>query len=184
MVSCVLAAKMMVYLDSSKETKAAELAAALDESLENRTIQVNLDDSSITSCLYETLNCAVEYYLQFTEPYLISMWRFVNCQYYTVPQKSFHSDFLSLSLSPPPELHRGPGLPSERHRGRLQGSGRVLPWRVSQALPLHVSVCAPRIRGEHQDGQRRRLGRNGGAGQRDLSATGPRQDETRELGRA
>lgn len=35
------AAKMMVYLDSSTETKAAELAAALDESLENRTIQVH-----------------------------------------------------------------------------------------------------------------------------------------------
>lgn len=31
----------MVYLDSSTETKAAELAAALDESLENRTIQVH-----------------------------------------------------------------------------------------------------------------------------------------------
>uniref|UniRef100_A0A672Z7Y2 N(alpha)-acetyltransferase 15, NatA auxiliary subunit n=1 Tax=Sphaeramia orbicularis TaxID=375764 RepID=A0A672Z7Y2_9TELE len=36
------AAKMMVYLDSSTETKAAELATALDESLDNRTIQVSL----------------------------------------------------------------------------------------------------------------------------------------------
>ncbi|MEQ2181460.1 hypothetical protein GOODEAATRI_011852 [Goodea atripinnis] len=34
------AAKMMVYLDSSTETKAAELAASLEESLNNRTIQV------------------------------------------------------------------------------------------------------------------------------------------------
>lgn len=34
------AAKMMVNLDSSTETKAAELATALDESLSNRTIQV------------------------------------------------------------------------------------------------------------------------------------------------
>lgn len=31
---------MMAYLDSSTETKAAELATALDESLNNRTIQV------------------------------------------------------------------------------------------------------------------------------------------------
>lgn len=43
LLGCVLAAKMMVYLDSSTETKAAELAAALDESLENRTIQVHLN---------------------------------------------------------------------------------------------------------------------------------------------
>lgn len=35
-----VAAKMMVYLDSSMQTKAAELAGALDESLNNRTIQV------------------------------------------------------------------------------------------------------------------------------------------------
>ncbi|KAK5899971.1 hypothetical protein CesoFtcFv8_009389 [Champsocephalus esox] len=34
------AAKMMVYLDSSTETKATELATALDESLNNRTIQI------------------------------------------------------------------------------------------------------------------------------------------------
>lgn len=34
------AAKMMTYLDSSTETKAAELASALDESLSNRNIQV------------------------------------------------------------------------------------------------------------------------------------------------
>lgn len=34
------AAKMMVHLDSSSDTKAAELATALDESLDNRTIQV------------------------------------------------------------------------------------------------------------------------------------------------
>ncbi|TNN23961.1 N-alpha-acetyltransferase 15, NatA auxiliary subunit [Liparis tanakae] len=34
------AAKMMVHLDSSTETKAAALASALDESLNNRTIQV------------------------------------------------------------------------------------------------------------------------------------------------
>lgn len=37
------AAKMMVYLDSSMQTKAAELAGALDESLNNRTIQVRID---------------------------------------------------------------------------------------------------------------------------------------------
>lgn len=47
MLSCVPAAKMMVYLDSSTETKAAELAAALDESLENRTIQVNLNECAV-----------------------------------------------------------------------------------------------------------------------------------------
>lgn len=64
MLSRVPAAKMMVYLDSSTETKAAELAAALDESLENRTIQVNLDGlHHYICCLYKTLNCAVEYYL-------------------------------------------------------------------------------------------------------------------------
>uniref|UniRef100_A0A1A8C456 N(Alpha)-acetyltransferase 15, NatA auxiliary subunit n=2 Tax=Nothobranchius kadleci TaxID=1051664 RepID=A0A1A8C456_NOTKA len=34
------AAKMMVYLDPSMETKAAELVTALDESLSNRTIQI------------------------------------------------------------------------------------------------------------------------------------------------
>ncbi|KAK1886095.1 N-alpha-acetyltransferase 15 NatA auxiliary subunit [Dissostichus eleginoides] len=34
------AAKMMVYLDSSTETKATELATALNESLNNRTIQI------------------------------------------------------------------------------------------------------------------------------------------------
>lgn len=63
-LSSVLAAKMMVYLDSSTETKAAELAAALDESLENRTIQVNLDGlKHYDYCLNKTLNCAVEYYL-------------------------------------------------------------------------------------------------------------------------
>lgn len=37
-----VAAKMMVYLDSSMQTKAAELAGALDESLNNRTIQVRI----------------------------------------------------------------------------------------------------------------------------------------------
>uniref|UniRef100_A0A8C5HMP0 N(alpha)-acetyltransferase 15, NatA auxiliary subunit a n=1 Tax=Gouania willdenowi TaxID=441366 RepID=A0A8C5HMP0_GOUWI len=44
------AAKMMVYLDSSTETKAAELATALDESLENRGIQVSWE-FTILDCL-------------------------------------------------------------------------------------------------------------------------------------
>lgn len=39
---------MMVYLDSSTETKAAELATALDESLDNRTIQV---------CIHGMMHC-------------------------------------------------------------------------------------------------------------------------------
>uniref|UniRef100_A0A667WUL2 N-alpha-acetyltransferase 15, NatA auxiliary subunit n=1 Tax=Myripristis murdjan TaxID=586833 RepID=A0A667WUL2_9TELE len=37
------AAKMMVYLDSSTETKAVELATALDESLKNRNIEICTD---------------------------------------------------------------------------------------------------------------------------------------------
>lgn len=39
---CLTAAKMMYYLDSSMEKKAVELAIALDESLSNRSIQVQL----------------------------------------------------------------------------------------------------------------------------------------------
>ncbi|TNM86258.1 hypothetical protein fugu_008529 [Takifugu bimaculatus] len=42
------AAKMMVHLDSSTETKAAELATGLDESLDNRTIQTCID---VLDCL-------------------------------------------------------------------------------------------------------------------------------------
>ena len=40
--SLPVAAKMMVYLDSSTASKAVELATALDESLNNRSIQVCL----------------------------------------------------------------------------------------------------------------------------------------------
>ncbi|KAF0037930.1 hypothetical protein F2P81_010804 [Scophthalmus maximus] len=43
------AAKMMVYLDSATEMKAAELATALDESLNNRTIQICTD---VLECLW------------------------------------------------------------------------------------------------------------------------------------
>uniref|UniRef100_A0A8C6T2C0 N-alpha-acetyltransferase 15, NatA auxiliary subunit n=1 Tax=Neogobius melanostomus TaxID=47308 RepID=A0A8C6T2C0_9GOBI len=50
------AAKMMAYLDSSTETKAAELASAFDESLDNRTIQIctevleNLRNGALGDC--------------------------------------------------------------------------------------------------------------------------------------
>lgn len=41
--SFIEAAKGMFYLDPSTQKKAVELAAALDESLNNRNIQVNAD---------------------------------------------------------------------------------------------------------------------------------------------
>ena len=63
------------------------------------------------------------------------------------------------------DLHRGTRGASDWRIGRVKGAGGVLPCGALQALPVHASLHAHGVRGEHQDRQWRRLHRDRGAGQ-------------------
>lgn len=144
---CSVGAKMMVYLDPSSESTAAELATSLDKSLTSRTIKVALIQHDYL--LWHSEESEIH-----TTRWYFYIWRTIECACVCVS-----------------DVHRGvAGLKGWQLGSRTAEGSGVLPRFLPQPVPLLPGLHAPRLPGQRCRHHQRRpvIRRPRGRDQRDM----------------